>query len=291
MPVGQSPMFRRRRLGAQLRDLREVRGYKLQQLAAELGWSHTKLSRLENAKVRPDVADVMDLVEALDATAEQQRRFIALARQANQRGWWRAYAEMPQRQAGQAELEAGAIGIWGYSLVFIPGLLQTGDYMRIRFADGNGFPGFDVEEAIRGRLQRQRILAGEQSVVYTAIIDEAALRRRSAPTEIMRGQLEHLVEVLGWANVSIRVLPLEASLPCFAGALNSFTVFHFADPEDGDLVTVETETSDVQLGDEEDLARYRVVFDRITTAALSAEASTGLIQSIIDGLPDEGSAP
>ncbi|MBN1171133.1 MAG: helix-turn-helix domain-containing protein [Micromonosporaceae bacterium] len=284
-------MFRRRRLGEQLRELREAKGYKLQQLAGELGWSHTKLSRLENAKVRPDVADVMDLLEVLDATADQQQRLIALARQANQRGWWKAYAEMPQRQAGQAELEAGAVAIWGYSLVFIPGLLQTSEYMRVRFADGTGFPAFDVEEAIRGRLQRQDILSRDEPVEYTAIIDESVLRRRSAPTPVMYGQLQHLVEIQNRPHVTVRVVPLDASLPYHAAALNSFTVFHFADLDDSDLVSVETETSDVQLGDDEDVARYRVVFDRISTAALSAEASVELIQSIMTGLSDERLSP
>src|SRR5690348_5520351 len=130
MPVGHSPLFRRRRLGEELRELREAKGLKLQALAAELGWSHTKLSRLENAKVRPDVADVMDLLEVLGVEPAQEQRLIMLARQANQRGWWKAYAEMPQRQAGYAELEAGAREIWQYGLVYVPGLLQTEAYAR-----------------------------------------------------------------------------------------------------------------------------------------------------------------
>jgi transcriptional regulator with XRE-family HTH domain len=116
-------MVKRRKLGEELRELREAKGLRLQQLAADLGWSHTKLSRLENAKVRPDVADVMDLLEAVDATDEQTTRLVTLARQANQRGWWRAYAGMPQRQAGYAELESGVVSIREYALVFVPGLL------------------------------------------------------------------------------------------------------------------------------------------------------------------------
>lgn len=288
MSIGHSPLFRRRRLGEQLRELREARGVKLQQLASELGWSHTKLSRLENAKVRPDLADIMDLVEALGATAEQEQRLYALARQAGRRGWWRAYAEMPQRQAGRAELETDAIEIREYGLVLVPGLLQTVDYMRVRFADSEGFPAFDQEVAARGRQERQRILAGERPVRYHAILDEAVLRRRSAPVDVMRDQLRHLIDIQERSNVTVRVLPLNAELACYAGPLNTFTIFQFPDPEDGDLVMVETETSDLQLGDKEDVSRYRGIFERIAAAALPAEATTVLIKSIIEGMEKGG---
>ena len=273
-------MFRRKRLGEELRELREAKGYKLQQLAAGLGWSHTKLSRLENAKVRPDLADVMDLLEALGADPEQEQRLITLARQANQRGWWRAYADMPQRQAGYAELEAGAVGIAEYSLVFVPGLLQTAEYIRARFADRDAVRDFDVEDAVAGRLERQRILTRDLPVQYTAILDEAVLRRRTAPDGVWHGQLRQLVEMGQRDNITIHVLRFDAEVQYLSTALNSFQIFQFADDEEDDRVSVETETSDVQLGDAEDLGRYKVMWERLVRATMTPDQTAAFLTEL-----------
>src|SRR6476660_4901073 len=124
LPVGQTPMFRRRRLGQELRTLRETKGLTLTELAELINWNHTKLSRMETAKIRPDVGDVMDILDALKVEGDEHTRLVTLARLANQRGWWRAFVGMPVRQAGYAELEAGACAIFQYSAVYIPGLLQ-----------------------------------------------------------------------------------------------------------------------------------------------------------------------
>jgi transcriptional regulator with XRE-family HTH domain len=273
-------MFRRKRLGEELRELREAKGYRLQQLAAELGWSHTKLSRLENAKVRADVGEVMDLLDVLGVSPEQERRLVALARQANQRGWWRAYAEMPQRQAAFAELEASALSIQQFGLVYLPGLLQTPGYARTRFADREATAEFDVEAAIKGRTRRQEVLTRENPVRYQAVLDEGVLRRRTADPVVLRGQLEHLVTMNEQPNVSIRVLPFDADTPYLSRPLTSFTLYRFADPDEPDLVVTETETSDVQLGDPEDVARYVVMLGRVSASALDEAASSTLIRRI-----------
>lgn len=273
-------MFRRKRLGEELRELREAKGYRLQQLAAELGWSHTKLSRLENAKVRADVGEVMDLLDVLGVSPEQERRLVALARQANQRGWWRAYAEMPQRQAAYAELEASALLIQQFGLVYLPGLLQTPDYARTRFADREATAEFDIEAAIKGRTRRQEVLTREDPVRYEVVLDEAVLRRRTADPAVLRSQLEHLVTMNEQPNISIRVLPFDAESPYLSRPLTSFTLYRFADPDEPDLVVTETETSDVQLGDPEDVARYVVMLGRVNASALDEKASSTLIGRI-----------
>lgn len=270
--------MRRKRLGETLRNLREANGHTLTTLAAELGWSHTKLSRLENAKVRPDVADVMDLLEVLGVTGEQERRLISLARQANQRGWWRAYAEMPARQAGYAELESSALTIAEFALVYVPGLLQTEDYARVRFADGEGFPSYDREAAVKGRLERQQILAGDKAIEYTAVLDEGVLRRETAPQEVMLAQLHHLAEVGQLGNVHIVALPFSAAV--HNRPLNSFT-YYSGPPDEPSMVSAETETSDVQLGDPEDVSRYQIILERLLDVALSEGATRSLVQTII----------
>lgn len=277
MSIGPSALSRRRRLGEELRALREARKYTLLQVAGELGWSHTKLSRLENAKVRPDVGDVMDLLEVLGVTGDQERRLIALARQANRRGWWRAYAEMPERQAGVAELEADAIEIWEYALTYVPGLLQTESYARVRCADREGFKDFDIEDAVAARRKRQHILSGDHPVAYTAVLDESLLRRVTAPADVWREQCAHLAETAALPNVALRVLPLAIQLPHHTAPQNSFTIYKLTESNDPDIVHIETESSDLQLGDEEDVDRYRIVQQRITEAAMSPEESLAMI--------------
>jgi len=278
MAVGNSPRFRRRRLGEELRAIREAKRYTLTQLAAELGWSHTKLSRLENAKVRPDVGDVMDILEALGVEGDLERRLINLARQATQRGWWRAYADMPERQAGVAELESEATEIWEYSLVFVPGLLQTEEYARVRCSDRDAFRDFTVEAAVAGRLERQRILTAEPPVKYCAVLDESVLRRATAPPDVWRRQRARLIEMAELPNVTLRVLPFQAQMTHYAAPLNSFSIYSFSTPDDPDVVGIETETSELHLGDDDDLARYRIVRERIMSVALDAEESLSMIQ-------------
>jgi transcriptional regulator with XRE-family HTH domain len=278
MAVGQSPRFRRRRLGEELRAVREAKRFTLQQLAAELGWSHTKLSRLENAKVRPDVGDIMDILEVLGVSGDQERRLVALARQAKQRGWWRAYADMPERQAGVAELESGATEIWEYAQVFVPGLLQTEKYARVRCADRDAFKDFDIEAAVAGRRERQQILTADPPVTYTVVLDEATLRRVTAPADVWHGQCIRLVEIADLPNIRLHVLPFSAGLAYHAAPLNPFSMYSFASNDEPDIVGVETETNELHLGDEDDVARYRVVRQRIMEAALDSAESLLMIK-------------
>lgn len=273
-------MSKRRRLGTELRELREARNLTLLYVAGQLGWSHTKLSRLETGKVRPDVGEIMDLLDVLDVTGEKFHSLVALARQANARGWWLAYQGMPARQAGFAEMESDVVSIRDYALVFIPGLLQTEAYMRQRFADGDAFQDFDLTSAVEGRRERQKVLG--QLVEYEAVIDESALRRHSAPPAVRREQLRHLVELAAQPNVTLRALRLDAEIEYLSGALVSFALYRFAVPDHGDLVSVETETSDLWLGDTDDLARYTLIYNRVRAAAITPEQTVDLLRALAE---------
>ncbi|GFJ91409.1 hypothetical protein Prum_050510 [Phytohabitans rumicis] len=127
-------MVRRRRLGAELRRLREAAGLTGDQVIARVGWaSASKLSRLENGRSRPDLGDVLDLLDLYDVTGSTREDLIAVTRDAgNTRGWLRSYPVMTQRQRGYAELEAGCAEIFEYGPVILPGLLQTAEYTRVR---------------------------------------------------------------------------------------------------------------------------------------------------------------
>lgn len=281
MSVGHSPIVRRRRLGAELRRLREAAGLTGDQLAARVGWSSSKVSRIENARVRPEVGDVMDVLDELGVTGAKREELIAIARDAaSTRGWWRAYGDdMSLRQKGYAELEAGAAHIREYQLVLVPGLLQTAGYARVRYEALHtiGRRDFDIDAAAAARQTRQEVLSRRNPPRYEVLIDETALRRRSCPEEVMRDQLRHLATIAERPNVTLRILPLDAEVGGNYMAVNSFAIFEFADPADPTIVAVETATSDLHLGDEEDITRYKLDFDRLSAAALSADESAALV--------------
>ncbi len=127
-----------RRLGAELRALRDRAGLTGEQVIERVGWpAVSKLSRLENGRSRPDLSDILDLLDLYEVTGADREKIIAIARDAaNTRGWWRSFAELGHRQRGQAQLEAGAVDIRQYQQFLVPGLLQTPDYTRVTGAFG-----------------------------------------------------------------------------------------------------------------------------------------------------------
>ncbi|WP_245674101.1 helix-turn-helix domain-containing protein [Actinoplanes rectilineatus] len=280
MPAGQGPIGKRLRLGNELRKLRESKDWSVTHVAGLMGWSHSKVSRLETAKVRPDVGEVMDLLDAYGVGGEEHDRLVSLTREANARGWWRAFAGMPARQMGFAEMESSVLGIREHALVYVPGLLQHPDYIRQRFRDRDAVKDFDLTAAVEGRAERQKIL--DRGVEYEAVLDEAVLRRRTAPPAVMTKQIRHLIDVASLENVTLRVLRFDAEVEYLSAALNSFALYRFDDPEQDDMVSVESETSDLWLGDLEDLARYVVVFDRLRAAAETPDATLAFLRSLVD---------
>ncbi|MGH3770792.1 MAG: helix-turn-helix domain-containing protein [Pseudonocardiaceae bacterium] len=278
-----SPMVRRRRLGAELRTLRDKAGLTGEQVIERVGWaSASKLSRIENGRTRPDLSDILDLLDLYGVTGADREKLIAIGRDAaNTRGWWRSFADLGHRQRGYAELEAGVVELRQYQQSVIPGLLQTPDYTRTRVhSELSIHASLDVEAEVAARQARQAVLTGENPPRYQAIIDETALRRRAAPAEVLAAQLARLVELSTQPTVTLRVLPLEARIGDYYLPHSSFSLYRFTDPEDPDSVVLETLTSDLHLGDEEDVFRYRLLFDWIAAVALPPEESVAFLAGL-----------
>ncbi|MGH3873448.1 MAG: helix-turn-helix domain-containing protein [Pseudonocardiaceae bacterium] len=278
-----SPMVRRRRLGAELRALRDKAGLTGEQVIEQVGWaSASKLSRIENGRTRPDLSDILDLLDLYEVTGADREKLIAIGRDAaNTRGWWRSFADLGHRQRGYAELEAGVVELRQYQQSMIPGLLQTPDYARTRVhSELSMHESLDVEAEVAARQARQAVLTAENPPRYQAIIDEAALRRHAAPAEVLAAQLARLVELSAQPAVTLRVLPLDARIGDYYVPHTSFSLYRFADPEDPDIVVLETLTSDLHLGDEEDVSRYRLLFDWLAAAALPPEESVTFLAGL-----------
>src|SRR4051794_8962194 len=212
-----SPYVRRRRLATELIQLREEHGYSTQRLATAVGLPRQRISQLQNGHVRPTDDEILRILNVLSVGQRRWEQIMTIARDARERGWWEKFRdEMGPRQALYADLEAGACSIAEYQLTLLPGLLQIPAFTEIRARANRGTrpEHFDPTRALEARAIRQRILHRTDGPRYEVIIDELAVRRRAAPPEIVRAQLDHLVHVGRDRNrITIRVLPLGASLP------------------------------------------------------------------------------
>ncbi|MEV0006133.1 DUF5753 domain-containing protein [Micromonospora sp. NPDC050980] len=280
MPSSASPVVRRVRLGVELRRLRRRGSLTLEQVCTRLGWASTsKLSRIELGQSRPDLADVLDLLDVYEVPAHHRDDLIVIARDAaTGRGWSKALGEMGERQRAYAELEAGAERIVEYQPVLVPGLLQTPAYARLRVAAGASLAAeVDVEADVRARAVRQELLVRPDPPHYTALLDERACEPGGLPVEVWREQLRHLLALTERPHVTLRVLPRGAASGDDLHPLAPFSYYAYPDPDDPRTVLVETLTTDLRLTAEADVARYERVIERLLGAALSEEATVELL--------------
>ncbi|MEV1285713.1 helix-turn-helix transcriptional regulator [Micromonospora sp. NPDC049679] len=277
--------MRRRRLGAELRRLRETAGLTGDQVIERVGWaSASKLSRLENGRSRPGLGDVLDLLELYAVDGAERDDLMAIAREAGDtRAWLRSYPAMTQRQRAYAELEAGCADISEYAPVIVPGLLQTPEYARVRIVSAQPLTEArppdhheidHPETEVAARLARQSLLSrGDDPPRYVAVLEESALTGRSGPPEVLRAQLQHLRRVAALPNVTLRVLPPCAVVAEWYLPETAFSIYRFAEPEDPSAVAIEALSADMVLTDEAVLARYTQVFDWLCAAARSPDES------------------
>jgi transcriptional regulator with XRE-family HTH domain len=278
MASGDGPRFNRLRVGETIREMRLARELTQVQLGAKVGASGARISRLETGETAPDLALVMNVLDYFEVPEPEQKRLITLARQANEQTWWKI-SGMQTRQAAFAELESTATRIREYSMVFVPGLLQTPEYAKVRYADTEANIPFDTEAAVAGRQERQKILVRTKKPVrYEVVLDELVLRRRTAPDDVLETQARWLAEAAQLPNIEIRVLPIEANLGYHSPVLNSFAIYSYSAAPS--VTVVETETTEAQSTDEDQLDRYSHLYSRVRAAALDPDDSIKLIKGV-----------
>ena len=270
-----NPTVRRRRLGAELRRLREQKGMTAEDVAQQLLVSQSKISRLENGRRSISQRDVRDLCTVYgvvdDALVEG---LMTMARESRQRGWWHAFGDLPYSVYIGLEQEAAKIMI--YESLLLPGLLQTRDYAQALVAGIQ--PDRDAEAVNRRvevRMQRQERIHGEDPVDLWAVIDEAALTRSVGNPEVMRAQLEHLAMLGDLAHINIQVLPFRSG--AHPGMSGAFSILEFPESADTAVVYLEGVTSDLYLEKEPDVRRYTGLYEHLRASALSTAESRALI--------------
>ncbi|MGN9812156.1 helix-turn-helix domain-containing protein [Micromonospora sp. BQ11] len=296
-PASPSPILRRRRLGVELRRLREAAGLTGDQVIERIGWaSASKLSRLENGRSRPDPQDVRDLLDLYRADGTLRDELLGITQEAgDMRGWLKNFPVMTQQQRGFAELEAGCSVISEYNPVLVPGLLQTAEYARIRIASahevdeeaGDPEAAGDIDTEVQARLARQTLLSREPDAPrYTAVLEEAALGGRTAPPGVLREQLVQLCDLAMLPNVTLHVLPRDTRIGSWYLPPTAFSLYRFADPQDPETVAIEGGFTDVMSTEVNALNRYKVVFEWLCTAALSESDTLSWLIEATGRLPD-----
>jgi transcriptional regulator with XRE-family HTH domain len=276
----QSPTVRRRRLALELRRLREVAKLTCEEVAEQLECSASKISRVETGRVSVSPRDVRDVLEIYGVADEQRDGLVQLARESRQKGWWHPFGDTVQPHlATYLGLESAASEIRIYEVNLIPGLLQTEDYARaILTTSMVNSPRPDVERRVELRMERQRLSRADPPELW-CVLDEAALRRHVGGREVMRAQLEHLLEAASLRNVSLQVLPFAGG--AHPGMGRPFSIMSFGEDADPDVVYLEEMTSSLWVENVDEVDRYHVYFNHLQATALSFEDSAAIVTAVL----------
>ncbi|MCX5211183.1 helix-turn-helix domain-containing protein [Kitasatospora sp. NBC_00240] len=282
MSASINPTVRRRRLGAELRRLRETLGMTAEEVAGRLMVSQSKISRLENGRRSISQRDVRDLCDVYNVDDERIRAgLMEMARESRQRGWWHEFSDIPY--SVYIGLEAEASSIRAYESSFVPGLLQTQAYAEA-VVQGTQ-PDTDataVSRRVEVRLKRQSRIYGENQLgSLWAVIDEAVLRREVGGSEVMYRQLNQLLELSARSNINLQVIPFRHG--AHPGMTGTFSLMEFPESADSTVVYFEGVTSDLYLEKDADVRRYTGLYDHLRAAALSVAESRSLIAKIAEG--------
>ncbi|HJW62417.1 MAG TPA: helix-turn-helix transcriptional regulator [Actinomycetes bacterium] len=276
------PTVRRMLVGARLRRLRTELGLTRDEAAQAIRASEWKIHRLENGQVGFKDRDIIDLLALYEVTDPAEvADFLTLARDANTPGWWQHYGDvLPSWFRTYVDLEQAATLIRTYEGQFVPGLLQTDDYMRavVRGAHLEE-TGDEVGRRVRLRMARQILLTRDSPPRLWAVMDEAALRRPVGGREVMRGQLERLIEATKLPNVTLQILPFASGAhPAMVG---SFSVLRFPDEELPDIVYLEHLTSALYLNKPDEVDQYLHVMESICVRAAAPDQTVEVLGQIL----------
>ena len=276
MPEVRSPTVRRRELGALLRALRLEKGLTVEQSAERLMFSMSKLSRMETGHGVATPRDVRDLCDLYGVTDQAERdRMMKLAVEGKQQGWWQSYDLDFGTYVG---LEADAIAIQRYQSTVIPGLLQTPDYARaMHEADIPRLTQKRIDELVEVRMMRQRLLSRDPALSFWVVLDEAVLHRLVGGPQVMRAQLERLIEVTNLPNVTMQVIPYCAG--AHPAMDSTFSMLDFAGLVPS-LVYVEGLVGRIYVESPHDIARYQQVFEYLCSVALNPQESIKLVERV-----------
>lgn len=279
MALRLNPTLRQRRLGAELRKMREQAGFGGSQLARALGIGPAQVTQMEAGRTGISVERLRTLAATCMCVNESLIDALAdIITDRSEAGWWEDYrGTLSTDFLEVAELEGHARGLSTYTITFIPGLLQTKAYAAAVFSGAlPPLPRHEIDLRTTFRIQRQSIVRSG-GTPYTAFIHEAALRMQFSGATVQTEQLDGLIEDSDSPGISVRVIPF--GVDALPSASENFTYAEGPIPE---LDTAQTDMAPgCQLFDAPaHLARFRAILARTASSALSEEDSRDFIRSI-----------
>ncbi|MDI3423750.1 helix-turn-helix domain-containing protein [Streptomyces luteolus] len=276
MASNVNPTVRRRRLGQELRRLRELKGMTAEEVADKLLVSQSKISRLENGRRSISQRDVRDLCGVYEVEDHRVvESLMQMAKDSRQQGWWHAFGDIPYSVYIGLETDAASLRV--YEPQVVPGLLQTHAYAEALIAGALPETATtDIEKRVQVRMRRQeRINSGEAPLRLWAVLDEAALRRVVGDRQLMIEQLEHLVEMSHEPHVTVQVMPF--TMGAHPGVNGQYAILEFPDAADSSVVYIEGVTSDLYLEKANDVQKYSVMYEHLRAQALNVDQTRQFI--------------
>jgi hypothetical protein len=277
--VAGSPTARRRRLAIELKKLREDNRLTCAQVGEALDWSGSKVNRMETGQGRVQPSDIDALCRHYGTNDELRLLLMGLAKDSKTRGWWHAHGQaVPAWFSVYVGLEQAASSLRQYQCEFVPGLLQTAGYAEELHRGTGQLSGDELSRAVAVRMERQALLLRDDAPDLWVIVHESVLRHIIGSRPLMREQLERMLVVGEFDNVTLQVLTFDAGAYPATGA---FTVLGFPEQEDPDIIYRDGLTDAVYLETTDDVAQYTKAFDNLRAIASSPPRSASVIKRLL----------
>ncbi|WSA90463.1 helix-turn-helix domain-containing protein [Streptomyces sp. NBC_01795] len=279
---GGAPTVLRMVLGKRLQHLRESAGVTYEQAGRALDVTHATIRRMEKAEVGLKVPYVEKLLRTYGVEEpEELEAFVALAREANQPGWWHRYRDvLPEWFSVFVSLESESQVIRAYEPHYVPGLLQTESYARAVLRAGMPHaPEGEIKRGVALRMERQSVLTrDEEPPLLWAVVDETVLRRHIGGSEVMREQVDHLLQATERSNVVLQIMPFSAGPhPAMYGP---FHLFRFPIEELPDVVCSESLVGAVYLDQRDDVSTFLEALDRMSAQAVPVARTRAVLSAL-----------
>ena len=268
-------------IGLRLRDLRKAAGVNQTELAHRLGIGQARMSRIELGTHVPTTDLVSRVLAALNSADDVRQDILdQLAELHVEVSTWRRLHRggLRKHQDRYGAMEASASEIREWSDGVVPSLLQTSGYITA-MCETWDVPGLvDVDGIVAGREQRQEILR-DRTKRFAFFMNEAALRCRDIPSEVMAEQLDRILLLAAMRHIAVGIVPRDVMVP----ASTAFVVL------DDRAVLIDLDTTEVIIREPDQVSRYRDIFDRLTARAVTGRALAALVQEIAGTLAEADS--
>jgi transcriptional regulator with XRE-family HTH domain len=266
----------------ELKLARAAAGLTQEQLAERVYCHPSLVARIETCRAVPTLDFARRCDEALSTNGVLARMQPQAKRVAFGAGFG-LYPRIGNYLSGfgqylQVEETATTLRLW--DPLVVPGLLQTEDYARALIT-GTGVGDSEelVTEFVALRMERQAVLDREDPPHVCAILNLGALRYEIGSPDVMRGQLEHLVEIGHRPNVALHIVPAGAG--AHPGLLGTLVIAGSGGRDRPDVAYLETPLSGWLLEDPEQVARVILYYDTLRGEALSQKASAELLAKVV----------